>query len=236
MSDPLRIAIVVEGPTDRIVIEAALKSILGDRPFVLTQLQPEGSLVFGARRCGWAGVYRWCKQSAARRAGTVSGDALLFQNYDVLLLHLDAEVAEECYANGPITPSISDLPLPCDQPCPPPAATVDALRFVLMSWCGEPAVPPRIVACIPSRSTEAWVMAALFPHDRAVRDGIECLARPAVRLALQPKARRIKKRQRDYQARADTFQSEWGRVIAAGRGLAEARRFHNDLVAVLAAV
>ena len=36
----LRIALVAEGPTDAIVIEAALKALL-PRPFVLTLVQPE---------------------------------------------------------------------------------------------------------------------------------------------------------------------------------------------------
>lgn len=40
MSDPLRIALVAEGPTDAVVIEAALRSMLGGRPFVLKQVFP----------------------------------------------------------------------------------------------------------------------------------------------------------------------------------------------------
>lgn len=37
----LRIALVAEGPTDYVLIEAALKAVLGKQTFVLTQLQPE---------------------------------------------------------------------------------------------------------------------------------------------------------------------------------------------------
>lgn len=57
MSD-LRIALVAEGPTDCIVIEAALNSFL-TRPFILTQLQPEDFQAlggFGATGAGWGGV------------------------------------------------------------------------------------------------------------------------------------------------------------------------------------
>lgn len=43
MSDPLRIALVAEGATEREVIDAALKVILTPRSFVLTQLQPEAT-------------------------------------------------------------------------------------------------------------------------------------------------------------------------------------------------
>ena len=39
MSD-LRVALVAEGPTDAVIITAALKALIA-RPFVLTQLQPE---------------------------------------------------------------------------------------------------------------------------------------------------------------------------------------------------
>jgi hypothetical protein len=42
----LRIALVAEGPTDQIMVEAALKAILG-RPFVLTVLQPKASDALG---------------------------------------------------------------------------------------------------------------------------------------------------------------------------------------------
>src|SRR5205085_10570829 len=94
MSDPLRIALVAEGPTDGVVIEAALRSMLSERPFVLTQIFPEGSISFGQLGTGWAGVYRWCHQSAKRGNGRLQGDALVFQNYDLLILHLDADVAE----------------------------------------------------------------------------------------------------------------------------------------------
>ena len=41
MSDPLRIALVAEGPTDGVVIESALRAMLNDRPFVLNQIFPE---------------------------------------------------------------------------------------------------------------------------------------------------------------------------------------------------
>lgn len=66
MSDPLHIALVVEGPTDRIVIEAVLKAMLRDRAFVITQLQPEGSVAFGGLGAGWVGVYPLSDLTPAR--------------------------------------------------------------------------------------------------------------------------------------------------------------------------
>ena len=44
----LRIGLVAEGKTDLIIIEAALQSILGDRSFLITLLQPETSAPLGS--------------------------------------------------------------------------------------------------------------------------------------------------------------------------------------------
>jgi hypothetical protein len=38
----LRVALIAEGPTDAIIIEAALKAIL-DKPFILQTVQPEAT-------------------------------------------------------------------------------------------------------------------------------------------------------------------------------------------------
>ncbi len=165
MSELLRIALVAEGPTDRIVIESGLRAFLSGRSFVLNQLQPEGSLAFGNRGSGWTGVYRWCKQAAKRGGGRLGEDALLFQNYHILILHIDADVAGMRYADNSIVPQPSDGALPCEVICPPARRTTDILRTVLLSWCGEATVPTKTVLCTPSKSTEAWVVAALFPSD-----------------------------------------------------------------------
>ena len=54
----IRIGVAAEGPTDIVVIQAALNRII-DGPFVLTQLQPETSErltdnLFGRKGTGWA--------------------------------------------------------------------------------------------------------------------------------------------------------------------------------------
>jgi hypothetical protein len=94
MSSAVRIALVAEGITDYVVINAAISAILGDRSFYLKLLQPEGSVAFtgcgnaGLFGGGWKGVYQWCLQAAQRSGGSLSGDPL-FINYDLLLLHLE---------------------------------------------------------------------------------------------------------------------------------------------------
>lgn len=232
MSEALRVALVGEGPTDGVVIESALRAMLGERQFVLNQIFPEGSTSFGEMGTGWVGVYRWCHQSAKRGNGLLSQDALVFQNYDLLVLHLDADVAGFSYEDGSLTIEPVDGALPCEQPCPPPANTVNALHSVLLSWCGEIAVPQKTVICMPSKSTEAWVVAMLFPNDQAMAQGIECYVNAESRLAQQPKVRRLRKKKRDYLARADQFVAEWPRIAVPG-ALTEAHRFQSELLAVV---
>ena len=84
MSSPVRIALVSEGITDYVVLKAAIESMLDGRSFILTLLQPEGSVAFsgggnaGPFGGGWKGVHRWCLQSAVRGGGRLSGDPLFY--------------------------------------------------------------------------------------------------------------------------------------------------------------
>ena len=96
MSEPLRIALVAEGPTDQPLIEAALGAILPGQPFVLTQLQPEATLPrMGA---GWGGVLKWCHAAGARHTGPIDSDPTL-ELYDLLIIHLDLDVCDKQYAD-----------------------------------------------------------------------------------------------------------------------------------------
>lgn len=223
MSEPLRLALVVEGPTDKVVIDAAISGILNERPFVLIQLFPEGSLAFGPLGAGWGGVYKWCKR-AVERDGSLSNDPL-FDSYDLLILHLDADVAAKTYNSANIQDTSGDLP--CAQPCPPSRATTDRLRRVLLRWVGEIRPPNRTVLCTPSKSTEAWVLAALFPNDAAVLGGnLECLQHPENRFGQQPIESRVYKTKSDYDSHTDSLREAWPTVTEI---CTEARRFSDDL-------
>jgi len=225
VSKALRIALVAEGPTDKVLIEAAISALLGQRTFILKQLQPEESLAFGAMGTGWGGVYKWCRQAASRAGGALRND-VLFLTYDLLVLHLDADVADKNYPEAGVVETIQDLP--CVEPCPPPSATTDRLRRVLLRWGGESATPPRTVLCTPSKSADAWVLKALFPNDSAVRAAhLECDPNPGVRFTQQPIAKRITKGLRDYQNRAAAFQEAWPRISS---NLSEARRFSSEFL------
>jgi hypothetical protein len=234
MSDPLRIALVAEGVTDYEVLRASISSMLGDRPFLLHLLQPEASVAFtgtgsaGALGGGWEGVYHWT-QSLRDRAGRLSEDVGLFTGYDLFIMHLDADVAAEdpaSYRNRPY-PELKGA-LPCQEECPPPSATTDRLRNVMLQWLGETALPPKAVLCTPSRSMEAWVIPICCPHDKEARKpNWECRAHPENRLGQQPKNVRFSKTRSDYQARHDKLKVGWKALTIQ---LSEAERFQNDFV------
>lgn len=103
-----RVHVVCEGPSDSVVIKAALARRLGD--FVMTQIQPEQSLFGGDQGPlggGWRGVEAWCRQVADLGGLSASGR---LANADLLIVHVDADIADE-----------EDIA--CAKPCPPPSPT-----------------------------------------------------------------------------------------------------------------
>ena len=236
MSEPLRIAAAVEGPTDVIVLQAILRALLPGVDFEFQTLQPEGSVAFGSPSfggtgAGWAGIYRWSRQAAHEGGGSVSGSSAL-SNHDVLIVHVDADVAGETYASGGIRDAPCD-DLPCEEPCPPPDETTNALRAVVLNWLGESACPPRIVLCTPSKSIEAWVLAAVWPEGNVVRrDDWECRPNPEGQLAALPRRRRFEKRPDDYRRKESEIRKAWPRVSAR---LTEAARFGTEFLAAIEA-
>ena len=231
MSEPLRIAAAVEGPTDAIVLQAILRALLPDDPdFVFQTLQPETSAAFGTMGAGWVGIYRWSRQAAREDGGSVSGSSAL-SNHDVLIVHVDADVASKTYASGKIRDAPCD-DLPCEQPCPPPDETTNALRAVVLNWLGEHEYPPRVVLCTPSKNIEAWVLAAVWPENSLVRqDDWECRSNPEGQLAALPKRRRFEKRQDDYRRKQSEIEKAWPKVSAR---LTEAKRFESEFLAARA--
>ncbi len=230
MSD-LRVALVAEGPTDAIVIQAALKALL-PRPFVLTQLQPEATLPkFGG---GWGGVLRWCLAFAARGHGQIEDDPTL-PNFDLFLIHVDADVAEKSYAD--ISTEYATLArlrgwpaLPALLPCPPAAGSSDTMRACLLAWAGIRAPGPKTVLCVPSKATEAWLAAALFDQGHTMLNGIECNLNIENQIASLPRDLRIRKSAREYRAREMAMTEAWSGVR---RRCTQAERFSRDLAAVV---
>ena len=206
--------------------------MLGSRSFDLKLLQPESSVAFsgagdaGELGGGWRGVYKWCLQATKRNKGSVRFDPL-FLAYDLLIVHLDADVATEDPANYSVfpIPELAGL-LPCSQPCPPCSETTDRLRALIRIWLGDSSTPPRTVFCTPSMSIEAWVVAICFPNDREVRKASwECHPKPERRLAQQPKNDRFAKKQTDYMNNQQRLQEGWPRIAER---LFEAKRFRDE--------
>ena len=208
MSDPLRIALVADGATEREVIDAALKVILTPRSFVLTQLQPEATKPdMGG---GWGGVLKWCHQLAARSqpgGGAVEADPTL-SNFDGVVLQLDADVATFAYSQ--LRPSFTNteaatrgwLPLPCPTACPPAQVQQDALFTALLSWL-SPATPgAKTVVCIPAMNTGAWQAAAKLPAGHPLLVDLECRADIEDQLRLLPLALRVDKKKRESRLNA----------------------------------
>ena len=234
MSELTRVAVAVEGPTDEVVIEAIIDTILGGTEFELQLLQPEGSSVFGTtagskRGLGWHGVFRWCREASTEGGGRVSSSAV-FAHHDLVVVHVDADVAGVTYESGNISfPPRVDLP--CEQPCPPASATTDSLRDVVLNWLGEVDCPNRLVLCIPSKSMEAWVVVALWPDNPVVgRGNWECRKRPETQLAALPKGRKLAKTRADYVTRAKEIGSGWSITVSK---LQEAKRFQTEFMAAL---
>ena len=231
MSDLLRIAAAVEGPTDEIVLRAVLRALLPDRDFEFHTLQPEGSAAFGSMGAGWVGVYRWSRQAVSEGGGSVSGSSAL-SNHDLLIVHVDADVAGKTYADG----NIRDAPcedLPCERPCPPPDETTNALRAVVLNWLGEQERPPRVVLCTPSKSIEAWMLAAICPENPVVRrDDWECRPNPEGQLATLPGDQRFRKRPEDYRGKQGEIEKAWPQISAR---LTEAARFEAEFLAAVPA-
>ncbi len=194
-----RIALIAEGKTDKLVIEAAIESILGHKRFSVTQLQPDegayeigrGTIDSAHRSDGWNGVYRWCRDTHKMGSGSIEGTGL--EDFDLVIVHIDADVAGSTYQAA----NIADNPtndLPCVQPCPPAEDTVDVLESVLKTWLPALMTTRNVIPCIPSQCTESWVAVALYAHtDHEITAGIECRTDLADYLSTRSGKRLIRK-------------------------------------------
>jgi hypothetical protein len=231
MSD-LRVALVAEGPTDGIIVEAALKALL-PRPFVLTLLQPEPTRPRVGT--GWGGVLRWCHDFASRGYLRIEDDPTL-PGFDLFVLHLDADVAEGAYAD--VSPEVATIAtghgwpcLPNRAQCPPPVGSADAVRACLLSWAGLATLGPTTVLCVPSKAIDAWLAAAVLGGGHRLLAGLECNLNLEAQLGALPKGERMKKTTREYRARERQITRAWPVVRQM---CSQAERFSNEVVAVTA--
>lgn len=236
MSD-LIIALIAEGNTDYTVIEAALKAIL-DRPFVLTLLQPETSASFGDGGPfggGWGGVYHWCRKLVSMQCPVEANPSLA--DFDLILVHVDADVAGMRYEEANIYDGRMDLP--CESPCPPPEGSVNALQDVVARWLGFPsagALPKRWAFCSPSKCIEAWVVVALYRGtEPEIMEDIECNPRLETWLSQRPVregrlVRGRKKQTSAYRSISQRVTADWKDICAY---CSQATRFDDEVRASL---
>lgn len=226
----LRVALVAEGPTDAVVIEAALKALL-PRPFVLTQLQPEPTRP--KLGTGWGGVLRWCLDFTTRGHASFEDDPTL-PGFDLFVVHVDADVAAQTYADlGHAIARLAEQrgwpALPEGRPCPPCASSADTMRACIVAWAGLRAIGPRTVLCVPSKATEAWLTAAMFADGHALLGDLECNLTIGAQLTLLPLAQRIRKTPPEYRTRERAIVAAWPTVR---QRCTQAERFSAEIMAL----
>ena len=215
----MNIGTVVEGPTDRLVLQTVLDRLCpGDHRYF--PLQPTET--FGETGTGWKGVRRWCRETWQREGASL--DKILSSDtgpaLDLLVIHVDADVAVEHNLQEGDNAPIPDV----QQPCPPAEATANQLGRVVARWLHCDAFPLQVILAIPAQDTENWTFAALFPDDDlCARDDYECTRtgrdHPAYRLTLKRHGKllrrtdgRIRKSVRQYHRVIPQIAAAWDTV------------------------
>ncbi|OAD19454.1 hypothetical protein THIOM_004909 [Candidatus Thiomargarita nelsonii] len=192
----LTIGLVAEGPTDSLLLGALIDMLLrGKHHYIEIQPKPSKTGAFGEYGGGWHGVRAWC-QTLAKDSQKLKAH---FEPLDMLIIHIDADVARENEIN-------------CAMPCPPAQDTCEALAQQVMNWLGHSVTEDKLVLCIPADNTEAWILAA---HDTQTTyhappdKPLECVQKPDMiisnqrykkpRRLLRTKEGKPKKTKRDYQ-------------------------------------
>jgi len=220
-----RVAVVTEGPSDYLLLRALIES-LGPPGIDVVPVHPEQPLAAypefaaargGARRgAGWRGVEAWCREFGSDLELFMRG--VVDQEYDILVIHLDASMA----AN-----------IDCEHPCPPATTTTDCIRdVVLRRWLGLALPHPRfLVIATPSKTTDTWVLAVREP----TWPDIECSHALEVELArrriLRRKNGQVKKPRAVYERLADEVAA---RIDVLRGCCGEAERFVSSILAALA--
>ena len=172
---PLRIGVVAEGKTDRVVLEELLAGQLKAlRPSLETEfinIQPDPDATSGSIDGGWTHVKQWCHANPPDRRQIIYLGRALFasdldtKRCDILLVILDADASEHIAKNSGV------------QPPPPAPSAVDRrlfIRHILDSWLwpGGLGVRERHILAAAVEAIEAWLVAALSraPDPETITD------------------------------------------------------------------
>lgn len=211
MSKNIRIGLVAEGPTDHIVIESALSGIFGNTAhFTCSLIQPDTtpSCELGGEsdaslidfvNPGWSGVYKWCRGVASKGSDDIFRLAAL--NFDVLIIHLDADVSRSTYEAARVTP-VEAAPLPCAGEGEKAESITNKMEKYIKIWLEPVVIGNSTVFCIPSDNTETWAYIWKNPNKvlttptRHVEDRKDLVGR-------------IKKTQKEYKIIAPYIKNNW---------------------------
>lgn len=152
----MRIAAIIEGPTDKVIIECVLVHVLKQDSLAITTLQPQFDALLvkqpGVRAPGWQGVRGFLQSEEFELAQ---------QLFDLVIVHIDASVRK--------LPDVRNLLLKGED-------ELDGLCRVVKSWANA-APAANCVIVLPREEIESWLLAA---HSHAKR--IEQIADPLSRL------------------------------------------------------
>lgn len=230
----MNIGTVVEGPTDRLVLETVLDKLCpGEHRYFALQ-PPE---TFGETGTGWKGVCRWCREIWQREGSSlekiISGDT--GPALDLLVIHVDADIAREHDLQEGINTPVPNV----EQPCPPAEATANQLKRVMARWLQRDDFPSQVILAIPAQDTENWTFAALFPDDDLCsRDDYECTRagrdHPGYRLTLAKYGKRLRRTSGIIKKSACQYQQITPQIAAAWdtvrRICPQAERFTQDVL------
>ena len=171
------IGIVSEGPTDYLVLKAAIDTITGESNRYLS-LQPERDMI-GRFGNGWKGVWRWCKE-------TESVNVLMKEiqpQIDAIVIQMGGDVVRKekeahclcdttsCENKGNVFPlycdkHVSECPviIPCESHESGIEAMMEHGEELLKSELDADDMS-QIAITIPCDSTDAWVVAAYDGTD-----------------------------------------------------------------------
>jgi hypothetical protein len=179
----LRVGIVAEGKSDWLALEEFLGALHPDLEF--ERIRPDLTLE-SRSPYGWRGVRAWCRDNGPRLEALMKG--VTTRPLHLLLVHSDCSMAHNEDA---------------DRPCPPPSATADALRQVMLSsWLCRDDAPVFLVLVTPSLQTDTWIAAALDDPPYAGPVPLECSPHVEAELArrhlLPRKQGEVKKPEKRY--------------------------------------
>ncbi len=235
----MKIGTVVEGPTDRLLLKAIIEKVYpGEHDF--RDLQPaDVGNSFGQRGTGWKGVRRYCFD-IEQQLNTNIIEFIREHQFDLLIIHIDADVVTASDLQEQIGTPIEDISLPC----PPILSTTDNIREIIAKWLnldGVDQFPSQVVLAIPAQDSENWVFAALFSKDGLCQnDDYECIhplndrQHPAYLLTLSQygrvlrrKSGKIRKSKRNYQQVLSDVTNAWDDVCKI---CSQAQLFNDGLV------